>query len=460
METNNMMPLVTKLDINLFFREICNNFQPFSDKKFISTFLNGEVEKEIFVDPEKLEKVISNLLSNAFKYTPEYGKIFFNYNLEKKDSISWLCVEIIDSGQGIHISNIQQIFDRFYRIKSITGKTFGTGIGLALTKNLVEVHKGVINVENDTNYGAKFSFKIPVSEEAYSEDQIADETGVYLIKEFSFGFGDSNEYIAESGVPTPSAKGTTKILVVEDNIEFRGLIVNYLSYYFEVFEASNGVEGYDLALKEFPDLIVSDVMMPEMDGIEFCQKIKNNIETSHILVILLTAKVSDDARFQSYKSGADSYIPKPVSFKVLHARLNSLTDMRQRIIKRFSLGILPEINEINISSLDNNLLKKIKDEVEKNISDYDLNVTRLSEKLQLSSSMLYRKLTNLTGMSPVEFIRNIRVEHSAQLLRNSDSNVSEAAYNSGFNDLSYFTKCFKNHFGITPKNYKKKYSKS
>ena len=458
METNNMMPLVTKIDINLFFREICDSFQPFSDKKFITTYLNGEIEEEIFVDPEKLEKIISNLLSNAFKYTPEYGKIFFFYKLVKEDSLSWLCVEIIDSGQGIHISNIQQIFDRFYRVKSITGKTFGTGIGLALTKNLVEVHKGVINVENDATYGAKFSFKIPVSEEAYSEDQIADETGVYLIKEFSVGFGDSSDSSAESGVPTPSVKGTAKILVVEDNIEFRRLIANYLSYYFEVFEASNGVEGYELAIKESPDLIISDVMMPEMDGIELCQKIKNNIETSDILVILLTAKVGDEARFQSYKSGADSYIPKPVSFKVLHARIDSLIDLRQQIIKRFSSGIMPEIKEINISGMDNNLLKMMKTEVEKNISDPDLNVNRLSEKLQLSSSMLYRKLTKLTGMSPVEFIRNIRVEHSAQLLKSSDSNVSEAAYNSGFNDLSYFTKCFKNHYGVTPKNYKKKYS--
>jgi len=458
METNNMKPLVTKIDINHFFREICESFQPFSDKKFISTYLNGEIGQEIFVDPEKLEKIVSNLLSNAFKYTPEYGKIFFNYNLVHEDLTSWLCVEIIDSGQGIHISNIQQIFDRFYRVKSITGKTFGTGIGLALTKNLVEVHKGVINVENDPNYGAKFSFKIPVSKEAYSEDQIADETGVYLIKEFSVGFGDSSDSSAESAVQTPTEKGTAKILVVEDNIEFRRLIANYLSYYFEVFEASNGVEGYEMALKESPDLIVSDVMMPEMDGIEFCQKIKNNIETSHILVILLTAKVGDEARFQSYKSGADSYIPKPVSFKVLHARIDSLIDLRQQIIKRFSSGIMPEIKEINISGMDNNLLKMMKSEVEKNISDPDLNVNRLSEKLQLSSSMLYRKLTKLTGMSPVEFIRNIRIEHSAQLLKSSDSNVSEAAYNSGFNDLSYFTKCFKTHFGVTPKNYKKKYS--
>lgn len=453
METGKMVPRVSQVNVNHFISDLCSTFRPLTNKRNIKLELSGSVNGEMYLDVEKMDKIFSNLLSNAYKYSPQGGVIRINYELKQINGHTWLQAEVIDSGKGINPEFIDQVFERFFQVKSVTGKTFGAGIGLALSRSLVEVLEGKIWAENVNPNGAKFVVQVPVSKGFYADGKQMDEVVVYdkEVQPYVEELIDSEEPILVKKTERP--EGVPKILIVEDNQDFREVIYNNLSQYYELFVAENGQIGYELAQKENPDLIVSDVMMPVMDGMELCRHIKQNIDTSHIVVILLTAHTGEDARLQSYKAMADSYLSKPVKLKLLHARIEGLLESKRLIIKKFSQGKMPEVSQNQFSDLDNSLIKQIKEVVLENLVETNFGVESLSKSLGYSNSVLYRKLTKLTGMSPVEFIRYIRLQHAAEKLKDYSLTVSEVGYQSGFNDMSYFSKCFKQQFSQTPKAY-------
>ena len=455
-ESGSMMPVVSSGRIDIFIEQICINLKPLAEKKNISVIVNGNGDQTIYFDPDKMDKIVCNLLSNALRYTPENGKIVINYQLFDKENISWLKLDVIDSGKGIEPEKLDQVFERFYQVKSVTGKTFGAGIGLALAKNLVENHKGFITVQNEENLGAKFSVNIPVSAEAYSKDEIRYEEINYQSRNFIIDHDDSLMPVEEEYTGEIESDGKKTILIVEDNSDFRKLLKKHLSNYYNTLEADNGEMGYDICLNKQPDLVITDMMMPVLNGIEMCKKIKNNIETSHIIVILLTAKIDEETRYESYLANADSYISKPVDVRTLYTRVESLLEQREKLIKRYSHGSMPASEANEISALDEKFLHNIKSIIESKIMNTEINVLALSKEIGMSTSNLYRKITSLTGMSPVEFIRYIRLQSAEIMMVKEGANVSEAAYASGFNDLSYFCKSFKKQFGMSPKKYRTK----
>lgn len=451
-ESGSMKLVVQKGDFNVFMKQMIDNFKPLTSSKNLDIELTGNLEKDIWFDLDKLDKIISNLMSNALKYSPDHGKLRIKYNLTRKENSNFLNVEFTDSGPGIDKEKLQHVFDRFYRIESVTGKTFGTGIGLALSKTLVEVHKGEIHVENDKELGAKFSFEIPVSKKSFDPVQTQSQEMDYNSLNQITDFEDYPDKDADD-IPEISEDKKFTILIVEDNIDFRRLLSNYFSTFYNVIEADNGKQGLELTSEKHPDLVLSDVMMPEMNGVDLCKQIKTNLEISHILVILLTAKTGEQTMHEGYYAGADSYLAKPINLRILHTRVNSLLDQRIKLIEKFNTGYMPEPGEKKLPSLDNKFLTKIQDLIMDKITDPELNVTSLCREIGVSSSMLYRKLTRITGKSPVEFIRFIRLQNAARQMVKEDVNVSEAAYQNGFNDLSYFSKSFKNQFGSTPKQF-------
>lgn len=454
-ESGSMMPVVTPGNIDTFIEQICSNLKPLEGKKKISVIVSGKVEKTIFFDHDKLDKIACNLISNAFRFTPENGKILVNYQLYEKDAISWLQLEVIDSGKGIEPENLEHVFERFYQVKSVTGRTFGAGIGLALAKNLAENHKGFITVQNEENMGAKFTVHIPVSAEAYG-------TGEINYKEINYQSGSvivNHEDLhlpADDELTEEIAKDRRKsILVVEDNDDFRMLLRKHLSNYYHTYEAENGEVAYDICLNKQPDLVIADMMMPVMNGIDLCKKIKNNIETSDLIIILLTAKTDEETRYESYLANADSYISKPVNLRTLDIRIESLLEQRANLIRRYSHDEAQFSVAKEFSVLDEKFLTDIKSIIGTKIMNTELNVLALSKEIGMSTSNLYRKITSLTGMSPVEFIRYIRLQAAASMMIREGANVSEAASMCGFNDLSYFCKSFKKQFGVSPKKYQK-----
>ncbi|MDO9257068.1 MAG: two-component regulator propeller domain-containing protein [Bacteroidales bacterium] len=454
-ESGSMMPVVLPGRIDTFIEQICICLKPLADKKQISVIVNGNGEQTIYFDPDKMDKIVCNLLSNALRYTPENGKIIINYKLYEKDDSAWLKLEVIDSGKGIEPENLGQVFERFYQVKSVTGKTFGAGIGLALSKNLVENHKGFMTVQNEENMGAKFSVDIPVSDSAYSHDEIRNEEINYQSGTFIIDHDASLLPVPAEDLNTTKVDmdGKKTILIVEDNSDFRQLLNKHLSNYYNTLEAGNGEQGYEICLQKHPDLVITDMMMPVMNGIEMCNKIKNNIETSHIIVILLTAKTDEETRYESYLANADSYIAKPVDVRTLYTRVESLLAQREKIIMKYAHGSMPVAVESEYSAMDAKFLENVKSVIESRLLNTELNVLALSKEIGMSTSSLYRKIVSLTNMSPVEFIRYIRLQSAANMMVKEGANVSEAAYASGFNDLSYFSKSFKKQFGVSPKKY-------
>jgi len=455
-ESGSMKPFVTPGRIDTFIEQICSSLKPLEGKKNISVILNGKIDQTIFFDHDKLDKITCNLLANAFRYTPVNGRIMVNYELCEKNGMNWLNLEITDSGKGIEPENIEHVFDRFYQVKSVTGRTFGAGIGLALAKNLVENLKGTISVQNEVNMGAKFTVSLPVSPEVYGKDEVGYEEIGYqsgnLILSHEDALMTDDEELSEQTAHT----WRKSILIVEDNADFRKLLRKHLSNFYHTYEADNGEAAWEICLHKQPDLIITDMMMPVMNGIDLCKKIKSNVETSHQIVILVTAKTDEETRYESYLANADSYISKPVDMRTLDIRIESLLGQREKLIQRYSQEG-PEAPAANgYAPLDEKFLTQIRGIIEEKIMNTEMNVLALSKEIGMSSSNLYRKITSLTGMSPVEFIRYIRLQAAAAMMINEGANVSEAASRSGFNDLSYFCKSFKKQFGVSPKKYQKK----
>lgn len=443
MEAHEIKLNLSEGDIIEFIKDTANSFSDLSEKKSITFSVNSNTEHwETFFDKDKLEKILFNLLSNAFKFTPERGKIGVSVNVITKFNApeKWLEIRVSDTGIGIPAEKHDKIFERFFQHDMPAGLlNQGSGIGLSITKEFVTVHGGTISVESEPEKGSTFIVSIPLPEIQTQGKPMVDNNTIAQVME-----AKSEE---------PEVSDSKVILLIEDNDDFRFYLKDNLKSQYRVLEARNGNEGYDSAVKGLPDLIVSDVMMPDMNGLELCKKIKTNKITSHIPIILLTARSSEEQKIEGFETGADDYITKPFSFEILQSRIKNLTTKRENAHKEFRKLIDVKTSEINITSLDQKFIQNAIKLVEDNINNPNFWVEALSQELGISRVHLYKKLLSLTGKAPLEFMRTIRIQRAAQLLAKSQLTVAQIAYQVGFNNPKYFAKYFKDEYNETPSKY-------
>jgi signal transduction histidine kinase/CheY-like chemotaxis protein/ligand-binding sensor domain-containing protein len=430
--------------LNLTFGDLVDFVMQFEDlfgklaeeKQIDFSIQSEKSELFLYFDKDKLHKVINNLLSNSFKFTPAGGTIRIRLSLPKTTLESDIVqLEVIDSGSGIAEKDLPNVFNRFYQASTTQG---GSGIGLHLVKEYVELHSGAIIVESEPNVKTVFTVTIPTNLAPQKSDS---ETLIVV----------SEEIIDNKLIGTASKKET--LLVVEDNDDLRRFLVTELSHKYEVFEAADGEVGEKLALSKSPDLIVSDVMMPKVDGFELCKLIKSNVQTSHIPVILLTARTSEELKMTGYQSGADEYLAKPFNLEILLLRIEKLIVQKNQRQSTFSKKLEVNPKEITITSIDEQLIEKALVCMEKNMDNPYYSVQQFSQDLGMDRTVLYKKLQSITGLAPSEFIRSIRLKRAAQLLTQGNYPVAEVAEKVGFNTQKYFSKYFKESFGVSPSKY-------
>ena len=402
-----------------------------------------DTDYHTLADVEKLERIYFNLLSNAFKFTPENGKVTVRLSAQEKEGQNFFRFTVANTGSLISAEHICSIFDRFYKIDMHHA---GSGIGLALVKAFVEMHGGTIQVESDERQGTMFTVELPVCNCTSVADTLSLEVSEQdLPVEFS-----EDEEEQELGYDS----SRMSVLIIDDNADIRSYVHGLLNAEYSVIEAANGSEGIRKAMKYVPDLIISDVMMPGMDGIECCRRLKSELQTCHIPVILLTACSLDEQRIQGYDGGADSYISKPFSSQLLLARIRNLIDSHQRLKQFF--GDRQTLAKEDICDLDKDFVEKFKKIIEEKMSDSGLNVEELGKDMGLSRVQLYRKIKSLTNYAPNELLRMARLKRAASLLASSELTVAEIAYEVGFTSPSYFTKCYKEQFGESPTEFLKR----
>lgn len=451
-ESGNMKLKIRLNDVVVFVNNICqSNFRPLINEKEINFSVDVEYESYMaYFDPDKLDKVIYNLLSNAFKHTPKKGSIAVKMSFVPRLDEVFMRLSVSDTGDGIAEQDIPHIFKRFY-ISSTSDQSQSHGIGLALTTDLLQIHKGSIEVKSQLGEGAVFTIEIPVTLGCYNEEELwAEEDEM----EDALQIPDvvSVEVVAEIVEESENRQDFT-ILVVEDNKELKNLIVDYFSSRYTVLSAENGVQALEIVAENEIDLVISDVMMPEMDGLTLCKILKNDVATSHIDVLMLTAKNSTEDRIDCYNAGADAYIAKPFEMAVLNARTRNLIQKRVQKTDDFKSNKDINISSMEYGSIDEVFLSQAVLKVEDKLSDDTFDFDQFAIDMATSKSTLHRKLKSLTGLSPGEFIRNIRLKHSALMLTKNVGNISEIAFAVGFSDPKYFSRCFKIEFGLSPKEY-------
>ncbi|GEM_PF-275566 len=430
---------------------------------------------QLFFDRDMFEKIFYNLLSNAFKYTPDQGNIAIDIKILSQNKVQatlekentqfdkvfpsdYLCVSISDTGHGISRGDLEHIFERFFRAGLTESKsTIGTGIGLTLTKELILIHKGIIAVESELSKGSVFKVLFPLGKDYLEEDEIIQNfKDSENVENYLPHLAEKNEQIKANQVITENGEEEferSTLLIVEDNEDVRKYIKDIFSKNYNIIEAVNGEDGIEKAIDEIPDLIISDVMMPVKDGIELCSQLKKSEHTSHIPIILLTARTSLIFKVEGIETGADDYITKPFSPQLLGVRVRNLIEQRKNLKRRFSDKLYVKPKEITLNSLDEKFLQKVIEMVEENMGNSEYGIDDLCSDLGMSRIQLYRKLKALTGLSANEFIRSQRLQRAAQLLNQNQLNISQITYEVGFNDLKYFRSRFQEHFGMTPSDY-------
>ena len=456
LETGNLKLILTRGDLVSYISEIVSSFDKYAEEKEIELRFNS-LKKGIITnfDTDKVAKIMNNLLSNAFKFTGKGGTISVNLSLvfdpaENSEDKRLIEITVKDTGIGISESNLEKIFTRFFQVGEGAAQT-GTGIGLALTKELVKLHNGKLFVTSKPGKGSKFSVQLPYEDLYHSET--AEQITSADQKEQELVVSIPEEHLGEQ-----IAAGQKIMLLVDDNADVRYFIKSHFSGSYKVLEAGNGVEGWDIALKTIPDIIISDVMMPDMDGFEFCRKIRKDERTSHIPILLLTALGSREHEIEGLSYGADDYITKPFDLVILQTKVENILSVRQSLKQKYTGEILLQPRNVVLSSPDERFLQKAIVVVENNIADPDLDIERFASEIGVSRMQLYRKLNALTEMTVKEFVRNIRLKRAAQLLVQKKLNISEVAYAVGFKDLSHFRKCFKQEFGMSASEYVDKHA--
>lgn len=442
-----MLPLkVSETNITEFFQSIHRNFSNYANDKGLTLQFNEPNDQTIgWFDESVIYKIISNLLSNALKFTPKQGTITLQYSLTLLQNTEWLTVSVTDTGIGIKSEHLPLIFDRFFQADN--KKYAGTGIGLTLVKNLVQLHKGEISVNSEFNKGTTFEFKVPVSGSAFNPDEILTDKPVINVVDNNVEYmqplnTDSLDQSNKSAKPI--------LLIIEDNTELLSYLNNELSHHYQVNQACNGSDGHKKALELIPDLIISDVMMPEMDGIELCKILKKDTRTSHIPIVILSAKTTVLDQIAGLSEGADLYIPKPFSITLLKSQINQLIENRRQLFQQFSQNahILPA--SITRNKNDQEFLIQMIELIIEHINDKDLGINLLATKTNLSHDHIYKKIKSLTGETAVEFIRTIKLKEALKLLESQKYTIAEIAFQTGFSTPSYFTRSFKKQFGKAP----------
>ncbi|MCG8310054.1 MAG: ATP-binding protein [Cytophagales bacterium] len=430
---------VEKADIISFVRSVMYSFYEEANRKEISFELLAEFESlPVWIDREKMEKIIFNLLSNAFKYTPNGGEI--GIIILKDQTAKTLIIKVEDSGKGIKSSEHQQVFERFYQVNSDDSET-GTGIGLSLAKEMVELHGGKIAVESEEGKGSRFIVEIPLIETTFGNDEKVET-------EERPGQSAIDKDVLESFKNQKYRK--PRVLIVEDNYDLCSFLRSILDEKYYVSISHNGEEGLQKALELVPDIIVSDIMMPKMDGITFCNRIKSNISVSHVPVLLLTAKSGKDSVLSGFESGADDYIEKPFDTDILLARMQALMENRERIWKQLQKKPVGKITSKKLNNLDRAFLEKLEKMVVLKMEEVEFSVEELGKQIGMSRATLYRKIKGLTGKTAIEYVRVIRLNEAMKLLQQNSANYTFVAEKVGFKDIDYFKKCFKKQFGLSP----------
>ena len=438
-ETRNRKLSVRRADLATLVRDIGQKYLDLNQNPKISFQIQLPLEeREMYYDTEVLTIVLDNLISNAMKYTLK-GRINVELKYLQEDGNHLAEILVADTGFGIATEQLPRIFDRYYQVKG-EHQVSGTGIGLALVKNMVDLHEGEISVHSLPEKGTRFSIRLDM-DNTYPEAIHADAQ-------------EPEMEVAELEIHTENRQ---LMLVVEDNAEISDYIRDTFAEMFEVLIAENGKAGLDIALRKIPDIIISDIMMPVMDGIELCRRLKEDVHTCHIPVVLLTAKDSLEDKTEGYTVGADSYITKPFSGNLLRSRVSNLLEARKKITQLFSSSIVSKQSMVqdSISKLDNEFIDKLTRIIEENLEIEQLNIAQIAEQMNMSHSSLYRKIKTLTGLSANEFIRKIRMRNAERLLLSCKYSIAEIIYKVGISTPAYFRQCFKDEFGVTPTDYMK-----
>ena len=417
-------------------------FSASAQKKHITISMDAPDTIMLRADQDKIERICYNLLSNALKYTSEGGEI----SLMAKEEGGRVMISVADNGCGISSDELPYIFDRFYQAKN-AGR--GTGIGLAIVKAFTELHHGEVSATSIEGKGSTFTIYIPVRQKGEVTNQPTEKIEQLVEPSSAEEVPNQARHIDELIQPYQTDK--PEVLIIDDNIDIRTYLRSVLSEKYNVSEAADGKVGLELARKIVPDIVLSDIMMPVMDGLAFCQQLKTDKAISHIPVILLTARSLDEQRAEGYEHGADAYLSKPFSLRLLLSRIDNLIESRKKLNQTWSKGV--EDDEIgNISNeIDKSFLKQLRKIIQENLADSDLSVEQIGDEIGLSRVQLYRKVKALTGYSPVEIVRKARLTRARHLLQTTERTVSEVAYAVGFSTPSYFSKCYKDEFGENPK---------
>jgi signal transduction histidine kinase/ligand-binding sensor domain-containing protein/AraC-like DNA-binding protein len=499
LEAGKLSLQVSKGNIVSFAKGVVMSFESLAERKGINLrFTSDKDEIELYFDRDKLAKILTNLLSNAFKFTNEGGTIEVRIELpnlkspplegrpvsawpsqeggvgqKTYDASKFISISILDTGIGISEEELPKLFDRFYQVDSSqTREHEGTGIGLALTKELVELHKGIIKVNSKVGEGSEFIIELPSGRVHLKDDEIVEskenESSVILtplergknltevipeniLIDSSSHFDPAGAGQAKLSVTVENQEDKTIILIVEDNRDVREYIKDSLGNNFQVEEAVNGENGVEKAKELIPDLIISDIMMPRMDGNELTRRIKNDERTSHIPVILLTAKSEQESKLEGLETGADDYLTKPFDTKELKVRIRNLIGIRKKLQEKYSRGdLIEKPDKKKLSTLDEKFMCKVNEVIENHISEEGFSIEEFDKEIEMGRVQIYRKIKALTGKSPSRYIRSVRLVKARCMIKEKQGTISEIAYSVGFSTPQYFTKCFKEEFGYPP----------
>ena len=463
-ETNKIRLSASKSDIVGFVHELTDSFEEIACERSISLSFNSEMEHcEVWYDEHKVDKIVYNLLSNAFKFTPDKGAITVNLSLDRQpdQAEKYVQISIQDTGIGIAEDDLQHIFDRYFRVENPDSFVqTGSGIGLSLARELTELHSGKIKVTSKLGKGTNFRVLLPLGKDHLAPEEIVGPEEIRKGQPVSmkqFVLKDDQQYIEKYDPRQPQLdqSGRQLILIVDDDRELREFIKTNINEGYIVIEAENGMEGFDMALKNNPDIIISDVMMPVMDGIELCRKLKSDIKTSHIPIILLTARAGIENKIEGLDTGADAYLAKPFTTRLIEVQIHNILENRNNLRRKFSKELVLKPSEITITPVDADFLQKAIRVVEEHMSDTDFSVDSFIRAMGMSRSRMHRKIKALTSQSTTEFIRTIRLKRAVSLLEQSQLSIEEISYAVGFSSTAYFTKCFRIQFGLPPTEYSK-----
>ncbi|HSL88532.1 MAG TPA: response regulator, partial [Ignavibacteriaceae bacterium] len=438
-------------------QSIAGTFNPLAEQKNISFEFKTEIESLVInLDKDKLEKIINNLLSNAFKFAPAGGIVNIELKTESKNDTAFAEVIITDNGIGIPKEHLTKIFNRFYQVEeNVNKKLAGSGIGLALVKELVTLHQWDMIVKSIPGEETAFTLQIPLTQEEFES-----------ITYFKNGLpANQNETVWAENIYDEGSESDSclrnddkpVVLFVDDSEDVRAYVTLLLQDDYNLLVADNAKNAMELSVQNIPDLVLSDVMMPEIDGIELCNMLKNNSKTSHIPVILLTAKVTEESRIEGLESGADDYMTKPFNNEELAVRIRNLIEQRKNLREKFSKEINVQTAGLVSNTLDEEFMKKVYERINQNLGNPNYDTDHLANELYISRRQLHRKLLALTGHSPGEFMRTLRMKQAAKMLLEKRFSITQIAYEVGFGSPAQFTRAFKKHFDCLPSEFNNRY---